>query len=263
MSIARLGRHAAPRPLSALAKDLGGVGVGAEQSAGGISRLLFLARAIFRHLERLPRILGAAILVRCRCAGVLGNKVTMGKPASGPSEIPDPPEAHLGPAMLALNVSQRRFVLAAVTFPIAKDWQLAKAAGYSDRSYGSLRVAAHRLLHDEQVIAAIAEETGKRLRGQGALVGIGIMFRIAQTDGHKDQLRAAEALAGRAGFHEVSEHKLQVEHTDKRGAALIERIRALAGALGVDARALIGVNAAPQPPVKLIEGEAVDVPHDP
>jgi hypothetical protein len=177
-----------------------------------------------------------------------------GKPAQGPSDIPDPAEDSLGPRMLACNVSRRRFVIAAVQFPAGKGWQLARAAGYRG-THGALRVTAHRLLHDEKVIAAINEETSKRLRGAGALVGVGMMFRIAQTDGHKDQLRAAEALANRAGFHEISEHTLKVEHTDRTGAALIERIKALGVALGMDVGPLLGANAAAGP--KLIEGEVI------
>jgi hypothetical protein len=67
--------------------------------------------------------------------------------------------------MRALNPSQRRFAMAAVMYPLAKDWQIAKAAGYSDRSHGSLRVAAHRLFHDEGSVG----DPG--VRGQGGPVG--------------------------------------------------------------------------------------------
>jgi phage terminase small subunit len=175
----------------------------------------------------------------------------MGKPASGPSVIADPEDASLGPKMLACNVSQRRFVLAALEFPHGKDWQIAKAAGYSDRSHNALRVTAHRLFHDEKVLAALHEEAGKRLRSS-AVLGVSVLAKIARTEGHKDQLRAAEALLNRIGFHETSEHKVTVEHAlDKRELdALAVR---LAQEAGIDPRRLLGVNS----DLPMIEGELV------
>lgn len=156
--------------------------------------------------------------------------------------------------MLAINAPQRRFVMAALTFPSGKDWQIAKAAGYSDRSNGALRVTAHRLFHDEKVLAALHEEAGKRLRSSTVL-GVSILAKIARTDGHKDQLRAAEALLNRVGFHETSEHTVNVNHSDRTGAAMVERIKEMARLLNVNPEQLLGVNAEP----KLIEGEVVEV----
>jgi phage terminase small subunit len=154
--------------------------------------------------------------------------------------------------MRALNTSQRRFVLAALTFPTGKDWQIAKAAGYSDRSFGALRVCAHRLFHDEKVIAAMHEEAGKRLRSS-AILGISVMAKIARTDGHRDQLKAAEALANRIGFG-VEQH-ITVTKTDQTGAALVQRIKDVAAALGVDASTLLGANVAA--PMKIVEHQPV------
>lgn len=154
---------------------------------------------------------------------------------------PDPDEAGLGPKMLALTPLMRRFVLAALQFPTGKDWQIAKAAGCSATSNGYLRRTAHRMFHDERVIAAMREEADKRLRSS-ALLGVSVLAKIARTEGHKDQLKAAEALLNRVGFHEISEQRVSVEHTDKGGKALVEQVRRLANALGLDEAKLLGGN---------------------
>ncbi len=183
----------------------------------------------------------------------LTNYGMVAAPAKGPSDIPDPDEDSLGPAMRALNVSQRRFVIAALNYPTAKDWQIAKAAGYSDHSHGALRVCAHRLFHDDKVLAAIHEEAGKRLRAS-ALLGVTTLAKIARTDGHKDQLRAAEALLNRVGFHETTEHKVSVEQVGRTPKALEDRIRRAVEKLeklGRDPMALLGRMA--PPPV--VDGE--------
>lgn len=180
-----------------------------------------------------------------RVGGGAGNAVIM----FGEDELD---EAHLGPKMRALTDRQRRFVLAMLNFPNAKDWQLARAAGYPSRSHGYLRVAAHRAVHNEAVIEALHEEAGKRLRSS-AVLGVSVLAKIAGTDGHKDQMKAAEALLNRVGFHETSEHRVSVEHTDATGKAMVERIKALAALLAVDAGALLGANTGPMP---ALEGPA-------
>jgi hypothetical protein len=159
---------------------------------------------------------------------------------TGQSNIPDPDDESLGPAMRALNRGQRRFAMAAVIYPLAKDWQIAKAAGYSDRSHGALRVAAHRLFHDDKVLAAIKELADKEIRGS-ALLGIATMKKIARADGHKDQLKAASGLVGLAGL--TAEQKITVNQTltDRTGAAIEARIRQLAQKHGLDAMKLLGV----------------------
>src|SRR5262245_6525442 len=179
----------------------------------------------------------------------------MGSHAKGFSSIADEADESLGPAMRALTLAQRRFVVAALTFPEGKDWQIAKAAGYSDRSHGALRVTAHRLFHDEKVISALHEEASKRLRSSAHL-GVSVLAKIARTDGHRDQRRAAEAILNRTGFHEKTEHVMQVNHSDGTGRAMVARIEALAARLGMDAGALLGANAAA--PMRLIEGKVED-----
>jgi phage terminase small subunit len=153
---------------------------------------------------------------------------------TGTPTVPDPEISSLGPAMLALNEPQRRFAIAAVMYPLAKDWQIAKAAGYSDRSHGGLRVTAHRLFHDERVLAAIRECADKEIRGS-AMLGIATMKKIVRNDLHKDQLKAAQTLVGLAGF--TIDQNINVNQTlkDEGSGALMKRIEAAERrGLGID-----------------------------
>jgi phage terminase small subunit len=157
----------------------------------------------------------------------------------GQTVVPDPEASSLGPAMLALNAAQRRFAIAAVMFPLAKDWQIAKAAGYSDFSHGGLRVCAHRLFHDEKVLAAIKECADKEIRGS-AMLGIATIKKIVRNDLHKDQLKAAQTLVGLAGFTIDQNINLNQNITDQSGKAIMEEIGRLASKLGVPLPKLLG-----------------------
>ena len=128
-----------------------------------------------------------------------------------------------GPAMEALNERQREFVRCCVEHPNYNATQLAELAGYKG-SPEAMRVQGHRLRHNEGVIAAINEVASKRLRGAG-LLGVSVMVEIASNPAHKDQLKAATALADRTGFHALSEHKVTVE--DKRPQTKKEMIAAI------------------------------------
>ena len=174
-------------------------------------------------------------------------------------EIDD--EERLGPAMRRLTSRQRRFVVAALEFPGATHEAIARRAGYSASTSNSLKVQAHDNFASERVIAALHEEASKRLRSS-AVLGASVLVEIAQDKGHKDRLRAAEALLNRIGFHELSEHRVSVQHSDATGKALTERIAEIARRLGVDPAKLLGVNAVEAPAaveVKLLEGEVVHV----
>jgi phage terminase small subunit len=166
-------------------------------------------------------------------------------------------EESLGPAMRALNPAQRRFALAAVHFPLAKDWQIAKAAGYSDFSHGALRVNAHRLFHNDKVLAAINELAIKEIRSS-ALLGIATIKKIARRDGDKDQLKAAVHLVGLAG-HTV-EQKISVQQTvtDTTDKGIEDRIRRAAEKLvklGHDPAKLLGLPAPIEGEFSVIDGD--------
>ena len=157
----------------------------------------------------------------------------------GVPTVPDPDDESLGPAMRALTGPQRRFALAAALYPLAKDWQIAKAAGYSDRSHGALRVSAHRNFHDERVLAAIKECADKDIRGT-AIFGVAVAKKIARMDGHRDQLKAALALIGLAGFTIDQNINVNQTLTDQSGKAIMDRIKALADRVGIDSGQLLG-----------------------
>ena len=158
---------------------------------------------------------------------------------TGVPTIPDPDVRGLGPKMLALNPAQRRFAIAAVMYPLAKDYQIAKAAGYSDRSHGALRVCAHRLFHDEAVLEAIRECADKEVRSSGMLA-VATIKKIARRDGDKDQFKAAAWLAGLNGFAPAQNINVNQTVTDQSGKAIMERIRVLAQKHGLDPRQLLG-----------------------
>lgn len=167
----------------------------------------------------------------------------------GVPTVPDPEESGLGPAMLACSPQERRFAIAAVMFPLAKDWQIAKAAGFSDRSYGSVRVAAHRLFHNERVLAAIRECADREIRS-GAMLGIATIKKIARADAHRDQFKAAAWLAGLNGFAVAQNININQTVKDESGQALMERIERAAAVLGVDPATLLGLQ-----PMKVISQE--------
>lgn len=150
-----------------------------------------------------------------------------------------------GPAMKRLTPLMRNFARLYVDFPRRAMWRLVKAAGYQQTD-GSLRVTAHRLVHDPNVLAAIAEETARRSPLDAAL-SRATLRDLALKKG-KEQLKAATALGDRTGF--AAEQKHIVEHRDESVEAKIAKLKALAAMLGVDPASLIGGNVAP---MKLIE----------
>lgn len=157
----------------------------------------------------------------------------------GTPTVPDPDFDGLGPAMTALTPAQRRFAMAAVMFPFAKDWQIAKAAGYADRSNGSLRVKAHQNFHDPRILAAIRECADKEVRSS-AMLGVATIKKLARRDDHRDQFKAAVWLAGMNDFAVAQNINVKQTVTDRTGAAMMERFEALAKKHGLD-------------PVKLLE----------
>jgi hypothetical protein len=162
-----------------------------------------------------------------------------------------------GPAMRALTEKQQRYVLAMLADPFGNPTKWARAAGYSDAS-GGAKVKAHYLSHDPRIEAAVQEVARTALNGRGPLLGLAVVMRAAANPKDKNHFKAGVALLNRTGFHETTEHHVNVNHTDGTGQAMVARIKDLAGALGMDPAALLGVNAMPAEPMKLIEGEVVE-----
>lgn len=136
-----------------------------------------------------------------------------------------------GKAMSALNDRKRRFVIAMLQMGVNP-----KAASRAAASLGYHPNYGYELMRDETVLAALREESTKRLAG-AALVGVNVLLEIAQSPTHKDQFRAAKELAGINGF--TAEQRIVVEHIDADSKAQIRQIRDMANQLGMDPRQLI------------------------
>jgi phage terminase small subunit len=149
------------------------------------------------------------------------------------------PDGKLGPAMLALNERQRLFVTYMVETGSANATRAAAFAGYSAENHNALRVTAHRLAHDEKVLAALHEEASRRMRAS-AILAVSELTRIAGDPTHKDQVRAIAMVLDRSGLHATSEHKMTVEHTDLDNQAMVKGIVEMCRQIGLDPRAMLG-----------------------
>jgi phage terminase small subunit len=148
-----------------------------------------------------------------------------------------------GPAMSALTEQQRGFVIAMVTIPGCSFRRAALEAGYSDASEAA-KVSGHRCAHNPAVQAAIREEAGKRLNSL-SVVAANVMMDL-MLDGEVDaktKLKAAAAVLDRTGFGAAQTINVNKTTTDRTGAGMLERIRALAAANGLDPVKLLGGNA--------------------
>lgn len=162
-----------------------------------------------------------------------------------------------GPAMSELTQLQRNFVNAWCEHSNYTPTQLAAEAGYAPGNYGSQKVTAHHLMHNDKVLAAMNEEASKRLRS-GGLIGVSAVVAIALNPSHKDHLKAALALMDRTGFHAMSEHKVTVD--DKRPQTkqeLIDAVKVVAAELGLDTAAIKQLTGE-----DIVEGEFVEVLSD-
>lgn len=170
-----------------------------------------------------------------------------------------PPEHKLGPAMKALGDRQKLFVIGCVDLGL-NHAHAAKFAGYAVGKPGSpyLRVQGHRLAHDERVQRAMVEEAGKRLKA-GTVAASALVVSVIEDESAdmKDRLKAAFGLMDRGGLHALSEHKVEVSHTDNRAEKLL-RIVELCRLTGRDPQELLGslADSAPED-LKVLEGQVV------
>lgn len=149
----------------------------------------------------------------------------------------------LGPAMRALNPQQRVFVYGLVELG-GNATGAAAAAGYGQDSptleqrRNAQRVRGYQLSHDPKVLAAIKEEAEKRLNS-GALIAASALLEMVTDPLSKFRYKAAVELLNRSGLIVETQHRVTVEHTgsDKE---MIDRIKQLAGGLGIDPVRLLG-----------------------
>ncbi len=149
-----------------------------------------------------------------------------------------------GQAMLALNESQRAFVLELLD-QADTNYTRAYMIAFPDASRLTAKANGHKLAHDPRVLEALHEEAGNRLRAS-AVMGASVLRQIANDPTHKDQLKAATTLLNRIGLHERTEHKVTVERpTDD--VEIIQRIVDLGKSLGLSdetIKGMIGNNVA-------------------
>lgn len=145
-----------------------------------------------------------------------------------------------GPKMSALTQLQRAFVMSMVTAPGMPDWKYAEMAGYAGNNL-TLRVRACELLQQKNINDAIHECAGMRMRS-AALVAAEVLVRIAGSDESSDgqRIKAAQALLDRVGLAPQQNIHVEHNHTDRTGAALMDRIRELAAKHGLDPEKLLG-----------------------
>jgi phage terminase small subunit len=149
-------------------------------------------------------------------------------------------DGNIGPALRKLTGKQRRFVEIMVENVGILPSKAAELAGYKQSGW--------RLMQDQDVIAAIHEVAGRRLRAH-ALVGADVLVRLALDDGVAPavRLKAAGTLLDRVGLGGEQNINVNHNHSDNTGKALEARARAAAGRLGMDpeevVRRLFGVEA--------------------
>lgn len=147
----------------------------------------------------------------------------------------------LGSAMLALTERQRKFVLYLLETGSDNASAAARAAGYGGND-SSIRVTGWRIAHNPKVQAAIREE-GLRRMGASVLAVTSHLVDIATGRETRatvgERLKAMSMVLNRVGLHEMSEHKVSVEHTVD-DASMIKRITHLATKLGIDPQKLLG-----------------------
>ena len=166
-------------------------------------------------------------------------------------------KGRLGPKMKALNERQQAFVLNLLTQG-SRNYSQAYRKAYPDaKGEDGIRASAHRLAHDEKILAALKEETERRIQASVA-VAAEVLLSIAEDPTHKDRLKAATSILNRGGLHESIEHKVTHDvSTDAK--SLLARFSVLAGVLGVDPVTLLGRQGLALPAPEAEEGEFTEI----
>lgn len=145
---------------------------------------------------------------------------------------------NLGPAMRSLNEKQRRFVVAHLELGCRNQTQAAILAGYtSESSMKSVTVQGSRLARDPRVVAAMREETERRLKSNAA-VAASALVEIASDPMAKDRFKAADALLKHSGF--IVPTRAEVVVKDQRTQDdLIREATEVARSMGVDPKVFL------------------------
>lgn len=165
--------------------------------------------------------------------------------------VPDPDESTLGPAMLALPESQRRFVVCYSQGMSSKASAIAAGYSYNPEKPNGLEVAAHRLSHDSRISEALLELAKAAMAGRGAAVAINTLIEIAgdPTAEKKDRRGASDSLLDRLGISVITEHKVAVTHENLTPGDTIKRLEYLSEKFGFD-------------PAKVVDSVMVDAEYE-
>lgn len=164
--------------------------------------------------------------------------------------------ADYGPKMRALTERQRQFVVVRAQNPHLAHWKMAELAGYAGGE-NICKVVASTLFERKDIVEALYEHAGQRMRAN-AMLAAQVLIEIASDKeaGNGMRLKAATALLDRVGLGVQTQQSIQVEHTDRTGAALMDRIRELAAKHGLDPEKLLGGQVSRE--TNLIEGKVGD-----
>jgi hypothetical protein len=143
----------------------------------------------------------------------------------------------IGPCMKACSEIERRFVVAILMSGDVNFAGAARIAGYSASSPQVLSAMAHQVSHRPRVQAAIQEEAKRRL-GAAPLIAVRNLLSIMSDPTHPKQLNAIGMILNRTGLHEQTEHKVVVEHKDRK--TLLSEIKSMAIECGIDPVKLLG-----------------------
>ena len=166
------------------------------------------------------------------------------------------PDDSIGPAMSALTDMQQAFIHAMLDLGGDSATAAAAEAGYAEDSYGALRVQAHRMLRSEKILAALREESVKRMQGATIVAVSGLVSLAKNAVQEKDRLKAIEMILNRTGMQAISEHKVSVSHDDRPRDELVKEFLGLVQEAGIDRREL----AMTLRPHVQIEGKAISEP---
>lgn len=146
--------------------------------------------------------------------------------------------------MSALTDQQRLFVQSMIRQGVNP-----KAAQTAAVEAGYNKLYGYELMRHDGVLAAIREESVKRVSG-AVLAGVNVMLKIAHDDTHKDQYKAAKDLAALNGF--TAEQRIVVEHISEDTKGQMRQIREMAIQLNLDPKQLIAAAG-------IVEGDFVEV----
>lgn len=172
----------------------------------------------------------------------------------------------MGPAMRKLSPQQRAFVMAYLETGL-KATAAARLSGYGGENPQSVRVQAHRLTRNEDILAAIKELADRKVK-TGAYIAMSVLLEIAQDPSHKDRYKAAVEIANRSGM--IVAQKMEVEHKHEMDAKeVIAQLKAFAKELGLNERQVLGSAGYTDaqfelvsPPVDIpVKSPDADIPH--